>query len=185
MGHESSQEKHAKLRKEIMKNLTTALLLLLITPLTARAEKFQISPTLSLETAIPVVAKEMLFSLHSELVHLKYKDQNVELMVTRNSAPTLANRASVERYWKEARHQTSSFDKNETDKGCKRLNARLYRCHRSVGQNGKYIAETLYWNAKNDLLLLRVSSKRTLSEASEVSNSFQVQADSRLPAGGK
>ncbi|MBC7371297.1 MAG: hypothetical protein H7326_07025 [Bdellovibrionaceae bacterium] len=147
------------------------------------AERIQISPTLAIRTDLKVVAKEVLSSLRTSLIHLKDENRDFDLIVVQNAPPNLANLFSAKRYWRSAQLQTASTDKNVKDRGCRRLTARTYRCDRTVGQNAKFVSETLFWNAKNDLILMRTSSKKSFSEALAVTESVEILGTSRLPVG--
>jgi len=106
-----------------------------------------------------------------------------QVLVVHQRPPTLANKFGVERYWNQSRKQTKSYDEKENNLGCLRLSARSYRCTRDVEQDGKYHSEVVFWNTKNDLVLIRISSLTSFFEPRKLLNKIKVVQNSRLPAG--
>ncbi len=146
----------------------------------------KVSKTFSMDLPFQSTTPLEMPSLNSKLfkadnaLGLSSKNQ---LLVVHNKPLTLANKYSVERYWDRSRKQTRSFDQDEKNQGCAKFSNRVYQCSRDVYQNGKYISESIYWNTKSDLVLLRVSSNKSTEDSRKILSAIKIQADSRLPAG--
>ncbi len=147
--------------------------------------EIHISPTFSIKIPFKLSTKVELPSLNSKLYRVSdEKLSNPQVLVLHNKPKTFANKFSAERYWKKSREQTMSADKKETNRGCLQSKARTYECSRDVGQDGKFIAESLFWNAKNDLVLIRVTSLKSFSNARNILEKIEINQNTRLPAGG-
>ncbi|MBC7743206.1 MAG: hypothetical protein H7061_13485 [Bdellovibrionaceae bacterium] len=161
-------------------------LILLVGPiLFAREPAFvQVSRTFSIQVPYAISAHVELSSLHSQLFRVPKGSQknDSQLLVVRNTPPTLANTFSVERYWKKSRSQTNTYDENENDLGCKKTAPRNFICSRDVIQDGKFISESLFWNAKNDLVLVRLTSLNSLGESRSHLDQIKVHSALRRPA---
>lgn len=148
--------------------------------------RIDVSQTFSIEIPLNIVSKADLPSLNMKYLKLRLNETTTpELYLLHERPKTIANKFSVERYWNESRRQTKDTDKNEKNSGCSRLTITTYRCHRSVGQNGKFVSESLYWNSKSDLVLLRVSALSSFEQTEKVLRTLKINQVSRLPAGGK
>ena len=145
---------------------------------------FDISRTFSVQLPFAVSNKVEMPSLKSKLFTVKDEKKDAQVFVVHNTPPTFANKYSVERYWKKSKAQTHAFDQKEKDLGCERTSARTYQCSRDVSQNGKFLSETIYWNTKSDLVLVRVSSLRSLADSRTILNKIKTVQNSRWPAGG-
>lgn len=144
----------------------------------------KISPTFSINIPFEISAKIDMPSLNSILFSAKEPPSRStsQVLVVHNRPPTFANKFSVERYWNQSREQTKTYDKKENNLGCLRVSARSYRCSRDVEQDGQFHSETVFWNTKNDLVLIRVSSLTSFSEPRKLLNKIKVVQNSRLPA---
>lgn len=149
--------------------------------------KIQVSRTFSVKMPFKFLSQAELLSLNSKLYRVVDEDissRPAEVLIVHNTPDILANKFSAERYWKDSRNQTRSIDKKETDFGCKRKTARTYECSRHVAQNGKFIAETLHLNSKNDLVLVRASTLSSFEDSKKFLAKIDIEKDSRLPASG-
>ncbi len=145
----------------------------------------EISRTFSVNIPFQLSTKVEMPSLNSKLLRLKELSGRSEsqILIVHNSPQTIANKFSVQRYWAKSRKQTKSYDKKENDIGCQKNTARSYQCSRDVSQNGKFISESIFWNAKNDLVLIRVSSPTSFSDSRKLLTKIKIAQTSRLPAG--
>lgn len=150
------------------------------------AYKLALSPTFNIEIPFKIASNANLPSLDANYFKLSIDNNgSTELYAIHNQPKTFANKFSIERYWNDSRKQTSSIDKNEKNLGCKKLTSRTYKCFRSVGQNGKFISESLFWNTKYDLVLLRATSISSFEQSKKILDSLKINQVSRIPAGGK
>lgn len=149
--------------------------------LNVSAKDIQVSRTFKVKMPFKLKTEVEMFSLKSKLYNINEAPNSSQILLMHNKPQTLANKFSVERYWKDSRLQTKAFDKNEKDHGCHRNTARFFECSRDVNQDGRNISETLYWNVKNDLVLVRVSSN-SVSESRKIIEQIQAVPNSRLPA---
>jgi hypothetical protein len=152
----------------------------------AEINKIQISRTFSVDMPFKLSTKVELPSLNSKLFRVldeKISPITSQILIVHNKPKTFANKFSVERYWKTSREQTKPYDKKETDHGCIRSTARAYQCSRDVAQDGKFLSETIYWNTKNDLVLIRVSSMNSFTDSRKLLEKIKIVQNSRLPAG--
>lgn len=153
--------------------------------LASEQSDIQVSPTFSIKIPFKLSTKVELPSLNSKLYRVSDEGFfSPQILVLHNRPKTFANKFSAERYWKKSREQTKSADKKETNKGCLQIKPRTYQCSRDVGQDGKFIAESIFWNTKNDLVLIRVTSLKSFSDARKVLEKIEINQNTRLPAGG-
>ena len=145
---------------------------------------FEVSRTFSIKLPFVINNKVEMPSLSSKLYSVSDEKKNAQVYVVYNKPPVLANRYGVERYWKKSKEQTKTFDQKEKDLGCERTSARTFQCSRDVSQDGKYISETVFWNMKSDLVLVRVSSSKSWSDSRIILNKIKTVQNSRWPAGG-
>lgn len=144
----------------------------------------EVSKTFKVVLPFPILNKVEMPSLHSTLFHVTgNSDRNKsQILIVHNRPQTLANEFSVERYWKKSREQTKLFDIKEKNLGCTKETARRFFCSRDVAQDGKFISESIYWNTKNDLVLIRVTSLISFSETRNFLNKIKPIQNSRIPA---
>ena len=96
----------------------------------------------------------------------------------------LANNFSVKRLWRDNLKNLKLLGDRATDKGCARVNSYEFRCVRlGLASDGKYMAETLVWNAKQDLVIVRVASHTSQRHAQSILNKIKFNPTNRLPAG--
>lgn len=146
------------------------------------AKDIHVSPTFKIKLPFKIKTQVEMFSLNSKLYGINQAPNSSQILVMHNRPRALANKYSVERYWKESRQLTKSFDKNEKDLGCTRNTARFFSCTRDVNQGGRNSSETLFWNTKNDLVLIRVSSN-SVAESRKIIEQIKAIPNSRKPAG--
>lgn len=174
--------------------ITTVLLFILCTTPTygKKMTQLKITNTFSLEIPHQISPVE-LPSFNSKLFYIDKKSSNAhssysaptqtQVLIVHSPAPTIANMPSINRYWNQSRKQTQFFNEKEQNFGCKKgLTARDYSCSRDVIQDGKFHSETLFWNAKSDLVLLRSSNLKSLSEARKDLEQIKIIQNTRLPA---
>jgi hypothetical protein len=75
-----------------------------------------------------------------------------------------------------------AITKNERDDGCRRTSKWNFKCHRTSGQDGKFVSETVYWNSKNDLVLLRITTTASSAQVDKAAKAFVAKQDGRSPA---
>lgn len=144
----------------------------------------EVSETFKIVLPFPILNKVEMPSLHSTLFHVagNFDRSKPQILIVHNSPQTLANKFSVERYWKKSRKQTKSYDIKEKNLGCTKETARRFFCSRDVAQNGKFISESIYWNSKNDLVLIRVTSLISFTETRGLLSKIKPIQNSRIPA---
>lgn len=99
--------------------------------------------------------------------------------ISHSSPRILGNIFSIKRYWKK---NLAKAPEKGTDLGCKPLSSRTFRCTRTSSRGNSTFAETFIWNAKNDLLVVRVTSNQSEKNAKNILESFDIKLNSRLPA---
>jgi hypothetical protein len=115
-----------------------------------------------------------------------YQKEKFSLWVQRQVPLTMANEFSVNRYWKDGIHQSSLNGEVTQDQGCKAFNHYAYTCKRAVhAAKERFAAETFFWNAKSDMVVVRVMSSKSFEVAEAVAKKIEVKAVSRLPASVK
>lgn len=155
-----------------------------ISAFASESNEIEISRTFKIVIPFHISTKVEVPSLHSKLIRIKGNSDRSEsqILIVHNKPQTFANKFSVERYWKNGREQTKLYDKKENDQGCIRKSARSFQCSRDVGQDGKFISESVYWNTKSDLVLIRVTSLNSFSETRKILNKIKTVQNSRIPA---
>jgi len=95
-----------------------------------------------------------------------------------------ANKFSVHRFWSSNVENTKLLGDKSVDHGCSEFQSSyVYRCERSAVTSGhKYIAEELFWNAHDDIVVVRVSSGMSKSHAKQILGMFSTTVVNRLPA---
>jgi hypothetical protein len=107
------------------------------------------------------------------------------IWISRNKPITLANKFSVNRYWREGDSFSTSFGEKWTDQGCKEIQRYAYRCDGlSKGKSKRYAAQSLIWNSKSDLIVVRAMSSDSIADAKAVLDHLKFDISNRLPAGG-
>lgn len=147
--------------------------------------KFVISPTASLLTSIDKTKFVRMSSLQTTTAQLEnsFGRKEIELLLIHSAPESYANLASIERKWKLERAATQEIDKNEKDYGCRRMSSRSFSCSRNVIQDKKFITEKILWNAKNDLILLRVYSYISHEEVKKIIDKIDFKFNSRIKVG--
>ncbi len=146
--------------------------------------EIEISRTFKIAIPFRISTKVEIPSFQSKLIRIKESTVHNEpqILIVHNKPQTYANKFSVERYWKNSRKQTRPYDKKENDMGCIQKSARSFRCTRDVAQDGKFISESIFWNTKNDLVLIRITSLKSFSETRNILNKIKIIQNSRIPA---
>jgi hypothetical protein len=113
----------------------------------------------------------------------KYGDHKVSIWVQRGVPRVVANSHSVKRFWQDGISQASKIGETSQDKGCQSLEKYIFSCERLAhAKEERFASETLVWNAKSDLVVVRVMSDRSFEEAETVAKMIQLKPVARLPA---
>lgn len=148
----------------------------------SKREIVSVSPTAQFNLPFEAISKAHFPSFNTQYLKVKLEDSSFDVYVIHNRPKTLANSFSVERYWNESRNQTESNNQSEENFGCHRLNSGTHRCARNVGQNGKFVSESLYWIGKTDLVLVRAASFTSFKKTKSVVDQIKLSSGGRLPA---
>lgn len=154
------------------------------------AEEIKLSSTFSVQNPFHLLRKVDLLSMNSVWFELQDGSGNsapvFQAQFTRKQPDVLANLPTVDRYWKSDVQTTSdaSVDQqNIVDKGCVELLPRSVSCSRNwVSKDLQFVSEKLIWNAKNDLVLVRISSIKSFEYNNKILQKFVFNQSTRLPA---
>lgn len=105
------------------------------------------------------------------------KKKKINAWVSRKTPDLLANQTSVERLWNENLENAKKVGEvTSKDFGCKEVEKLVFHCRREAEiKAGEFISDSLYWNAKNDIVFLRTTSFISLENSKEMSDLFKVK----------
>lgn len=154
------------------------------------ADEIKLSPTFSIQNPFHLKRKVDLLSMNSVWFELQDGPGTsapvFQLQLTRKQPDVLANLPTVDRYWKsdvQAASDSSVDQQNVVDKGCVKVLPRSFACNRNwVSKDLQFVSEKLIWNAKNDLVLVRISSIKSFEYNNKVFQKFVINQNTRLPA---
>lgn len=145
--------------------------------LLALSDTFKISWPRELNAhALPMLAQ------NGFLIHGKHVDADFTIWTSRVAAPTIANQRSIERLWTENLETVKVDGEAFENQGCRSIATHAFRCKRALtSRNGSHVAEALYWNAKSDLVVVRVMSSVSIKDASEILEKLAFEIKGQLP----
>jgi hypothetical protein len=116
----------------------------------------------------------------------KHNGKSYSVWISRSEPETIANKFSVERYWREGTQFEKSIGTNAVDLGCKEIQPHSFRCDNTAHQqkSKRFAAQSMFWNSKSDLVVVRVTSSESVESARALLNELHFDITNRLPAGG-
>jgi hypothetical protein len=166
---------------------------LVFVPQFSLADEIKLSPTFSIQNPFYLKRKVDLLSMNSVWFELQDGTGSsapvFQFQVTRKQPDALANLPTVDRFWKadvQTTFDVSVDQQNIVDKGCAKVSPRSFSCARHWVakdlQFVSFVSEKLIWNAKNDLVLVRISSIKSFEYNNLVLQKFVINQSTRLPA---
>jgi hypothetical protein len=107
----------------------------------------------------------------------RQQNKKISAWISRKTPDILANQASVERLWKENLENSKKVGEvQSTNFGCKEIGKLIFQCRREAEvKAGEFVSDSLYWNAKNDIVFFRTTSFISLENSKEMSEVFKVK----------
>jgi hypothetical protein len=126
------------------------------------------------------------FAQRGFLISGQHSGSVFTVWVSHQAPPTFANIRSVDRLWKANLNVVKESGETFEDLNCNAIanNSHAFRCVRKLGSlTGSFVHESLYWNLKSDLVVVRVMSKLSLQDAEEISGKIEADFSARTPSG--
>lgn len=112
-----------------------------------------------------------------------YETQPVKLWAKRVAPPTIANATSLKRIWSENLKTSQSTGDMTAKEACRKVASAGFVCEREGrDRQGQHFSEQLVWFGKEDLVVLRSTSKASLKSAQGAMSQARIV---RGPAGAE